>query len=69
LLRSIDLATALRTLASLGYLHQAVAALGASDNHFRWLTSLLSLRPMELCRRGEDIGQGLEALTRLVLEA
>jgi len=64
--RYLDLSTSMRTLASLGYLRQAIAPLGASDEHFRWLTSLVSLRPVELCRPGADMAESLQKLASAV---
>jgi len=64
--RYLELPTAMRTLASLGYLRQAIAPLGVIDDHFRWLASLVSLRPVELCRGGGDMAESLEGLALAV---
>lgn len=66
--RSLDLTTGMRTVASLGYLRQAIVPLGLSDNHFQWLTSLISLRPVEVRRPSGDISESLGALVRVVLD-
>ncbi len=62
--RHLELPKAMRALASLGYLRQAIAPLGVGDDHFRWLASLVSLRPIELCRRGGAMAESLEGLAR-----
>jgi hypothetical protein len=64
---SLELGPAMRTLASLGYLRRAVAPLGLSDEHFRWLTSLVSLRPVEICRGGGTMVESLSELAHAVL--
>ena len=64
--RYLELPKAMRTLASLGYLRQAIAPLGVIDDHFRWLASLVSLRPVELCRGGGDMAESLEGLALAV---
>ncbi len=64
--RYLEVPAAVRALASLGYLRQAIAPLGASHDHFRWLASLVSLRPVDLCRPRGDMAQSLEALASAV---
>ncbi len=66
--RPLDVPVAMRTVASLGYLSRAVAPLGLSADHARWLMALVSLRPVELSRRGGGMTESLRALARAVLE-
>lgn len=65
--RALDMASAMRTIAVLGYLSQAVAPLGLSADHARWLMALLSLGPVELSRRGGGMAQSLTALAEAAL--
>jgi hypothetical protein len=65
---NLHLPAAIELLTSLGYLSRAVDALGFNAEHFAWLTSLLSLRPVEIWRPGGNIAESLDALAREVLE-
>jgi hypothetical protein len=67
--RSLDVPAAMRRIAALGYLSQAVAPLGLSADHARWLMALVSSRPVELSRRGGSMAESLTALARAALEA
>jgi len=67
--QSLDLPTATRTVAALGYLGQAVTPLGLSRDHARWLMSLVSLRPVQLSRPGGGIAESLAELARVAVEA
>ena len=67
--QSLDLPTAMRTVAALGYLGQAVTPLGLSREHARWLMSLVSLRPVQLSRRGGGMAESLAELARAAVDA
>jgi hypothetical protein len=66
--RSLEVPVAMRTIATLGYLSQAVAPLGLSVDHARWLMALVSLRPVELSRRGGGMAESLTTLAQAALE-